>query len=71
MEPNMKETQKENACENPDPRIRTLVNACWNCRNKVFTDPAEYKNDTGIPYCILDGCWITRTTVCKDWEEDA
>lgn len=58
-------------CEEKDPRIRTIVNACWNCRNRTVSTDAEHEDGGGIPYCLMDGCNIHYFNMCKDWLNDA
>ena len=59
------ETEQQ-ASHNPDPRARTTVNACWNCRYKETLD-----EDINRHVCSKDNCIISLYQVCKDWENDA
>jgi hypothetical protein len=58
-------------CENKDPRIRDIVNACWNCKKLNISTDAEHEDGGGDPYCLMDGCSVRLFNICKDWEEDS
>lgn len=63
--------EDQGAKENLDPRIRTIVNACWNCRRLAISTDAEHEDGGGNPYCLMDGCNVHHFNICKDWTEDA
>jgi len=56
--------------EEKNPRIRTIVNACWNCYHKTVSTDAEHEDGGGRPYCLMDGYDIHLFNMCEDWEED-
>lgn len=60
-------------CHNPDPRNRTTVNCCWNCRhkNKREDDHSVFFTLNNTYVCVKDGCIVSLFQVCKDWENDA
>ena len=55
---------------NPNPRVRTKVNACWNCKNLAISTDAEHEDGGGVPYCLMDGCDVMPFNMCNDWRED-
>ena len=65
----MCETQQGPPIEEKNPRIRTIVNGCWNCDNLRRTTDDEHEDGGGNPYCIMDGAHVQYFNICKDWEE--
>ncbi len=59
--------EQKKACINKDPRIRTFVKCCWNCRNGAGDCDQELEGY----FCYLDGCKVSLFQTCKDWENDA
>lgn len=66
----MCDVQQGPPMENKDPRIRTIVNACWNCCHRATVDPMEHETDHLGYYCIMDGCDVGSFNICKDWEKE-
>ena len=58
------------AIKNDNPRIRIVVNACWNCKNVNISTEEEHEDGGGVHYCLMDGCDVHPFNRCKDWEED-
>jgi len=58
-------------CENKDPIVRDVVNACWNCKTLNISTDAEHEDGGGVPYCLMDGCSVSPFNICKHWKEDA
>jgi len=54
---------------NKDPRIRTIVNACWNCKRLNISTDIEHEDGGGVHYCLMDGCCVHPFNICKDWED--